>query len=1000
MKSIRRETLPAFALLVFALALPFPRLSGARATPKISPQTRQLIEKDWERQEQVTRGLKAGSPKALDGALKRGRLMIEDFRALGADKPASTAKQKLDAIQSRRDALVKENRANGNAWRGLYLAARWAIRELAFSNPHLDFDELLFVRRHWPRFRHQCSHRVGEAQTRGANLSILKGLRPDGKVRSLLTGEYAGGGIGRPDLSCDGKRIVFPYAAPRPGRPTSYGIGKPGHRGGGCLMYDIFEVGIDGTGLKRLTNSPDSEDTEPCYLPDGRIAFMSSRANRFVQCGDWALACGMYAMDADGSDVRQVTEPKEGEFYPSILLDGRIIYTRWDYMMKGFNVIQQLWSVNPDGTGAQLVFGDHYAFSSGPIAFFEARQIPGSSKVICTGAAHHNTGVGPIMIVDLARHRGGPDSMVCVTPEVAYPEINRGMKNEARYPPKGNPNAGRARSTAGWYNSPYPLTENHFLVTYSFDRNDISDRGYGIYLQDVHGNKELIYRDKHFSCYSPLPVRPRRSPTVLPDTVKGTDPDEPATLIVHDVYQGLEEVARGTVRHLRILETHSKCVRTTPQRVDVGLNSGWDVREVLGTVPVEEDGSACFRAPPNRQLFLEALDKDYLEIRRMRNFMNLMPGETRSCIGCHESYGAAPRRGKTGTPMALKREPSEIEPPPWGTGGFSFKRFVQPVLDRNCTRCHDGSEGEDKSFDLRGKEMVRAPAGFSRDQGPQHCVSDSFLNLIKHVSYIRVGGYQGDKLPLRPYATGSHESELMKTLAKGHYGVSLKLDDWRAFAAWIDCNAPYYGDWDSIVIHPTIGSIARTGVVRVLRKTTASDRARIQKRKEDLQSKMKDSRLAAYLDCGIQSSSEGSGSVNIRQTRGKGWNFCDPKGIEGVLGSHADITFDETQIVFRIKGLRQGRSYGLGLSWWDYNSAGRVQSIAVAKSDGRQQHQIVKPTLLPGNKTKKQLPGERILELPRDLIQAGQLLVSIRKNSGANAVVSEVWIEEGPPPAD
>ena len=167
-----------------------------------------------------------------------------------------------------------------------------SLRELAFSNPAIDFNELLFVKRQWPRHNHQCSHRVGEAQIPGANLCVLKGLDGKGQVREILTGDYTEGGIGRCDLSYDGKRIVFPFAKKRV-PATKYGSNRPGFRGGACYAYDIYEVGVDGGGLKRLTNGDETEDTEPIYLPDGRIAFMTSRDDRYVQCGDWALACGI-----------------------------------------------------------------------------------------------------------------------------------------------------------------------------------------------------------------------------------------------------------------------------------------------------------------------------------------------------------------------------------------------------------------------------------------------------------------------------------------------------------------------------------------------------------------------------------------------------------------------------------------------------------------------------------------------------------------------------------
>ena len=968
----------AAVVILTALSAAMPSLHAAARA--VAPGTRQAVEDDWQRQEKVSWARTVDSPKALAEVLGRGRLMVADFRAMGADDVAGVAGAQLDAIAA-------EAARGGADRRQLYLRARWAVRRLALANPRLDFDEVLFVRRHHPKWGHQCSHRVGEAQIPGADLCVLGSLSPSGKVRSVLGKQLPLGGIGRPDLSFDGRRVVFPYAAPR-AKPTPYGHGKPNQRGGSCVMYDIYEIAADGSGLRRLTHREDSEDTEPCYLPDGRIAFTSSRDGRYVQCGDWALVCALYSMAPDGSEVRLVTQAKEGEFYPSVLDDGRIVYTRWDYVMKPFNVIQQLWAVSPDGARAQLVYGDHYAFSKGPIAFFEARQIPGASKVICTGNAHHNTGGGPIMILDLACNRGGSEGMVRVTPEVGYPEA--GMNNRS--------------SPTGWYSSPYPLTQRQFLVTYSFEAKDTVANAFGLYLADVHGNRELVYRDKDFSCYAPIPLRPRKRPAVI-SAAEPTGPDETGTLIVTDVYRGLPSVERGTVKYLRVLETHSKKIRTTPQRCDIGVASGWDVRSVLGTVPVEADGSAHFRVPSGRQIFFEALDEDYLEVRRMRNFMNVQPGEVTGCVGCHEPAGTVPSGPQDSSLTALQREASEITPPPWGAEGFSFKGIVQPVLTRHCIRCHDGSGAEGKAFDLRGQKMLTAPGGAgSRDAGPQHSVSDSFLNLLKHVSYVRVGAYEGDKLPLPPYATGSHESRLMQIHKAGHNGVKLSRAEWRAMAAWIDCNAPFYGDWADIEFSKAKapakpGKRTPQPVLAALRKPTAADRAHVDARCKQIRSELAEAaELAAYMNCGIELKSGQAGPVTIRQVRGRGWSYTR-EAIAGLTDAQRDITFDATQIVFEIAGLKADRLYQVGLVWWDFNAAGRKQSIWAAPADGKSETKLLDTTLLPQYGRKGgQLPQQVLLDLPPHLTQPGRLNLLIRNEAGANAVIGELWITSTPAP--
>jgi hypothetical protein len=695
----------------------------------------------------------------------------------------------------------------------LYREARWAVRDLLFADPAASVDRVLFVKRQWPYIDHQCAHRVGEAQIPGANLCILEGLGPDGALRELLPEELArAAGVGRPDLSFDATRIVFPLARPRQ-PPTGYPVSgghaqydpqdpanSTAYRGGACQMYDLYEIGVDGSDLRRLTDDDTAEDTEPCYLPDGRICFTSSRAGRMVQCGDWALVFGLYVMNADGSDVRPITEPQDTEFYPAMLDDGRILYTRWDYVMKCYNLIQPLWVVNPDGTRAQLAYGDWYAFSRGPVALQEARQIAGTRQVVAVGAAHHNTCAGPLMIADLNQNRGGPAGLVNLTPEIGYPEAfgldERTLKAEPDIAPISN-----TQNATGWYASPWPLSARLFLVSYSHETNDAARDGYGLYLFHAAGLRELVFRGAGFSCYAPQPLRPRAQPRRLPEVRPDDAPNAPGRLLVQDVNLGLEGVPRGTVRWLRVCESYVKTRHTNPHRCDAGVGSGWDMRGVLGIVPVAADGSAFFEVPANRLIFLEALDEDFLEVRRMRNYVNLLPGETQGCVGCHESPATAALRGRR--PLAADEPPRAIEPPPWGAGPLRFPRVVQPVLDRHCIACHDGLTTPGKAFDLRGLRQVTAPAPADGDEGPQHCVSDSFLALQPHVKQVTVGGYAGAKLPLAPYAVGSAVSPLMKLLKDGHGKVKLPLADWQALAAWIDCNAPYYGSYDDIVTTPT-----------------------------------------------------------------------------------------------------------------------------------------------------------------------------------------------------
>jgi len=558
--------------------------------------------------------------------------------------------------------------------------------------------------------------------------------------------------------------------------------------------------------------------------------------------------------------------------------------------------------------------------------------------------------------------------MVNLTPEVGYPEAG----------------ASNTRSAAGWYASPYPLSERFFLVSHTLDVAHNSRAGYGLYLLDAFGNRELLYRDAKLSCYSPIPLRPRRRPPVLPEEI-AEDPH--GTVVLTDVYRGLPGVARGAVKYLRILESLPKKVHSTPQRMDLGASCGWGPRVVLGTVPVEADGSARFRVPADRAIFFEALDERFLEVRRMRSFLTVRPGEEVSCIGCHEPYAEAPANR---VPMATAGPVRPIDPPPWGVQPMDFRKVVQPVLTARCVGYHDGSIGEDKAFDLRGLKIVTAPSWGNRDQGPQHAVTDAFANLVKHVSYIRLGGFRGGELPLGVRATGSSRSYLVKILTQGHHDVKLTGHQWRALVAWIDCNAPFYGGWDDIVFaeppppRPPVLPAART-------------RAIVARRAELGRLAPKGSHLACYLDCGFEVLHARKGGPTLRLRKGRPWMFY--KGDRPAPARFASIAFDGKEIVFEATGLDAKAAYRLGLSWWDYNTNQRRQSVRVVSADGKVSRTLLGPTLLPGWQGKRQPPEQRDLAIPPQAYASGTMRIVIAREGGFNAVISELWLwRKGPAP--
>ncbi|HUU21472.1 MAG TPA: hypothetical protein VM389_02965, partial [Phycisphaerae bacterium] len=653
------------------------------------------IEKDWARQDRLR-----GKPRfdqwsdpakevgenvvpCINELLDRGGKILADLKELEA-KDLGASADELARVAAARDRLLDEKSLDPQAWLSIYLDAHWAVRRLAFKNPILECAGLLFVRRHHAQAMHQCARRLGSFTLPGGGICILEGIRADGgaKVRCITDGKFPEGAFSRPDLSFDGRRIVFGFA-PKREKPEasqmSYGnISQKtatlyaNHEVGPCHEFQVWEMGLEGRSPapRRLTSGP-FENSDPLYLPDGRIAFMSHRPGGLVQCGDWALAYCVFTMNRDGSDVRQVTVSKDGDWDPFLLDDGTIGFTRWEYVMKFWSPIQMLWSVRPDGTNPRMIYGSdlsrQYAY---PLNYASARQIPGTGKLVCIGSAHHNTGAGPLCIVDLRKGRNVAEGLERVTP-VRFVET-----------PDSQPHA-------GWYDCPLPLSERYFLVSYSFSAQETDTRSYGVYLLDVHGGRELIYRDRELSALFPVLLRPRHRPgpvAAAPVAPEG----EFGEFLVQDVHEGLDPAARGKARYLRIVEAHERHVHTLPYALEVGPDSGFETKQVLGTVPVERDGSAYFRVPAGRGVFFSVLDENYQALNTMRSVTNIQAGERTGCVGCHEPARKAP----AGRPaLAALRPVSQLQAPPWGVVPMDYAALVQPLLDKHCTSCHDGTAG-------------------------------------------------------------------------------------------------------------------------------------------------------------------------------------------------------------------------------------------------------------------------------------------------------------------
>ena len=684
--------------------------------------------------------------------------------------------RKLQALETQVSSLTGPSR-------DLYFKVRELKRAIAFRNPVVDFDKVLFVDMPFPQgkeWKHETRHRLGYMAVPGARLMTLQGLGPAGTLTQLMPRSPLHGSFWRPDLSFDAKKVLFCF--------------KPHNE----KSFHLYEINVDGSGFRQLTDGP-FDDMDPIYLPDGKhIAFSTTRGHTYVRCMPPTNAYVLARCDADGRNIYLTSRNNEPDYLPSVLNDGRIIYTRWEYTDKPLWRAQGLWTVNPDGTQVNTFWGNQSVW---PDLLKDARQIPGSRRVMFTGSAHHNWFSGSVGIIDPDAGFNFPAGLTKVTADVPWPECGNGPTDPVEAPDY------HASGKYPAYYSPYPLGEEDFLVSAS--------RGgkFVLYLMDVRGNRELLYEGVHNILHA-LPLRPRPRPPVLADRVdwptskqRLSPPD--GVLYSYDVYHGVPRELRDKAKYLRVLSIdhktytywHKRPYISTGPVVSLVQSDG--VKRILGTVPIERDGSVSFRVPAGLPLHFQLLDGKYRALQTMRSFTGVMPGEQRGCLGCHELHSTTPQVESLST--ALTGKPSSITPPPWGEDTVSYTRYVQPVLDQYCGKCHQKEGKGRKKLDL-----TRRPGFLLFDEpyvtltgkptwGKSYRVPTPVPPGWGIAGMIMVESY--DKKDPAAYRTPkpmtrlSYRSKLIEIASSGkHNDVTVDPVSLRKLIAWVDTMCPYRGD--------------------------------------------------------------------------------------------------------------------------------------------------------------------------------------------------------------
>ena len=712
----------------------------------------------------------------LAQVIERGRRLAADLREAGVDVEA--LERELAQTATRVAALAPE--APDEELQRLYFEARWAIRRLALTNPLLDFDRILFAKRVPASYSHMSDQYYGWWSRPGGGIYVLRDFRGETPTLRCLTEGVAEGSFLRPDLSYDGERVLFAYCRYYPesrglqDKVTKENLPED-------AFYHVFEMNVDGTGLRQLTQGR-YDDFDARYLPNGEIVFLSTRRGQAIQCGkasatattlgalpDSYVRCGggrsrpvavytLHVMDADGGDMRAVSPFESFEWTPAVAHDGRILYARWDYVDRSNMPYMSLWSINSDGTNAKRVYGN---FTTSPHCIFEARPVPNSHKLIFTASAHHAITGGSLVLLDPRREFEGHESLTRLTPEVRFPEVEG-------WPPT-------------YYSSPYPLSESYYLVAWSSlpirsEGGANPPNGRGLYLCDAFGNLELIYRDPEISCMYPIPLRPRPLPQARASSVAWDETREGRFLLL-DVYKGLAGVERGGVKRLRIVGVPAKTqpeMNTPP----IGVTRDDPGKCVLGTVPVEADGSAHFRVPAGVAVFFQALDGDGMAVQTMRTLTHVQPGQTLSCVGCHEHRSQSPQNA---LPLAARRTASKIALGPEGSWPLRFDQLVQPVMDKHCVSCHRPDSGDEAAakLDLTAAHAYDSLIAYGKPSLRDHV-------LARYREGRSLAG-----------ACAARTSALLALLeeGEGHHDVRLDADDLERLVTWMDTYAQRQGSF-------------------------------------------------------------------------------------------------------------------------------------------------------------------------------------------------------------
>ena len=655
-------------------------------------------------------------------------------------------------------------------------------KAILLGNPLLDADKIVAVRYKLgstarqamaPSLGTQANNWSNQESARrsgfDAEIVELSNLRGDMQMKSIFKPIVPDASIADLRMHWDANRVMFTTL-----------MGENDKR------WNVYEVKLDGTGCKKLIENeePDLEFYDGTYLPDGRIIANSNIGYQGVPCvsGDDPVG-NMVLYTPEQKNLRRLTFDQDANWNPVVMNNGRVMYTRWEYTDLTHYYSRIVMHMNPDGTENKALYGSGSMF---PNSTFDIQPLPGhGSAFVGIISGHHGVArSGRLIIFDPTKGRKNVQGMVQEIPHRNRP-IQELIKDEL------------VNGVWPQFVKPTPLNDKYFLVAAKLDPQSL----WGLYLVDIYDNVTCLMQAEGEGYISPILVKETKTPPAIPDRVKLNEKE--ATIFIQDIYEGegLRGIPRGTVKELRLHAYEYAYVKTRSDHNWHGIQSGWDIKRLLGTVPVEEDGSAIFKVPANTPISIQPIDKDGVAVQWMRSWVTGQPGEVVSCIGCHEDQNQIPIPKRV---MASQKAAVPLKAPEGGVRSFTFDLEIQPILDRACIACHNG---EGKAFDLRGGKKDKLGYG------------TSYLNIHPYVH--RQGG-EGDMVVLQPYEYHPNTSELVRILKKGHHNVKLTDAEWLKLYNWIDYNAPDKGYFDANVLGKEI--IPYQGFDQIKRRKELTDK--------------------------------------------------------------------------------------------------------------------------------------------------------------------------------